>query len=36
MPTTVQDLWINNPAGVTLSQETRIEGLLRLHGRRAG
>jgi hypothetical protein len=30
MPTTVHDLWIDNPAGVILSQETRIEGTLRL------
>lgn len=30
MPATVEDLWIDNPAGVTLSQETRIEGMLRL------
>jgi Secretion system C-terminal sorting domain len=30
MPATVTDLIINNPAGVTLSQETTINGLLRL------
>jgi hypothetical protein len=30
MPTTVEDLIINNPAGVTLSQETTINGVLRL------
>jgi hypothetical protein len=30
MPTTVQDLIINNAAGVTLSQETTINGVLRL------
>jgi hypothetical protein len=30
MPATVTDLIINNPAGVTLSQETTINGVLRL------
>jgi hypothetical protein len=30
MPTTVTDLIINNPAGVTLSQATTINGVLRL------
>lgn len=30
MPTTVEDLTINNPEGVTLSQETTINGVLRL------
>jgi hypothetical protein len=30
MPATVRDLWIDNPAGVTLSQETTIDGVLRL------
>ncbi len=30
LPTTVNDLTIDNPAGVTLSQETTINGVLRL------